>query len=321
MGENLGEGMAAGALECILIEHLEATIQGKIYSEPRSEEENAAMAANFQVTVEVAERLTKPFRYASSASLFESFLTSREPFRQHFNKRAASVFYRKVRCGLLHEAATKDQTLVRKESREEPNKLVEMLGSKNLILYRSPFLRGIEATIDWFDQELSSNPEQVVALARKLDEICQIPKVFYFGYGRNLKRQVLCERAGSWLWAQPATLDGYSVTFNKRGLDGSKANLNEAPHGKVWGVCYELDETGFEQLKKHEGGYELQDVLIKFPSAEKAFIATTFVATAPVEASHPSDSYLKDIIEGAQDWQLPADYIQQIRAAAVAGKT
>lgn len=74
MGENLGEGMAAGALECILIEHLEATIQGKIYSEPRSEEENAALADKFQVTVEVAERLTKPFRYPKSPVDFETQL-------------------------------------------------------------------------------------------------------------------------------------------------------------------------------------------------------------------------------------------------------
>lgn len=326
MKKKLGEGMAAGALECILIEHLEATIQGKIYSEPRNKEEIKAMAKEFGVSEVEAAKLTKPCRYTSSTSLYESFLTSHEPFSQYFKKKkVANVFFRKVRCGLLHEGATKDETLVRNECSADPSRPIEMDGSKNLILYPTAFLRGIEAILDGFGQEISTNRERVVALTRKLDDICQIPKVFYFAYGKNLNKQVLKKRVGQWLWAEPAVLENFSVTFNKGSKDGTKANLLESPHAKVCGVCYELDESSFEELKKFEGGYEKRNVLISFPSKEKKssattkenkFIATTFVATETVHPQRPSQAYLDDILAGAKDWSLTEDYIEGLRQSA-----
>ncbi|MDQ6630530.1 MAG: gamma-glutamylcyclotransferase [Verrucomicrobiota bacterium] len=318
--ENLGEGMAAAALECILIEHLEATFQGKLYAEPRSAEEIKELAGVLRVSDAAAAKLTQPCRYISSASLFESFLTRHEPFNRYFNKRSASVFFTKVRCGLLHEAATKDQTVVRKECAKDPNQPVEMRGNRNLILYRTPFLRGIEECLARFRQELSANPERVIGLIRKLDEICQIPKVFYFAYGRNLNRQILKQRAGRWVWAQSAAVADFKVVFDKQGLDGTKANLSESPNTNVWGVCYELDalegELGFENLKQSEAGYEIRDVLVSFPPIKEQFIAKTFIAIESVKSQRPSRDYLDDILTGAKDWQLPKEYIEQLKRAA-----
>lgn len=317
MGENLGEGMAAAALECILIEHLEATFQGKLYAAPLFAEEISELAGVLRVPEVDAAKLTPPCRYSSSASLFESFLTGHEPFSRYFNKRSASVFFRKVRCGLLHEAATKDQTLVRKECATDPNQLVEMQASRNLILYGTPFLHGIEQFLERFRHELLANPERVIGLVRKLDEICQISKVFYFAYGRNLNRQILNQRAGQWVWAQPAAVENFKVTFDKGSLDGGKANLTESSNGTVWGVCYELDESGFENLKPHEVGYEVRDVLISVPPLQKKFLAKTFIAIDSVMPQRPSQAYLDDILAGAKDWRLPEEHIERLKLSAV----
>ena len=40
--------------------------------------------------------------------MFVSFLTERQPFKSVFTKATAQDFYEGVRCGLLHEAQTKN---------------------------------------------------------------------------------------------------------------------------------------------------------------------------------------------------------------------
>ena len=48
------------------------------------------------------------YEYSSSSDIFISFLTNRMPFKDEFNKDQARDFYISVRCGLLHEARTKN---------------------------------------------------------------------------------------------------------------------------------------------------------------------------------------------------------------------
>src|SRR6185437_12360245 len=86
-----GEGFSIVAIQCSLIEFLESTVQGKRYIYSRNG----------------IPPLGK-YDYSNSANMFESFLVRRTPFNGGFTKQLAHEFYVSVRCGVLHEARTKN---------------------------------------------------------------------------------------------------------------------------------------------------------------------------------------------------------------------
>ena len=77
------------AIQCSLIEFLEATRLGKTYRRPTK-----------------AQPLGQ-YEYFTSGDVFAAFSFKRSPFSKTFNEEAAEDFYLNVRCGLLHEARTK----------------------------------------------------------------------------------------------------------------------------------------------------------------------------------------------------------------------
>src|SRR6266508_858094 len=79
-----GEGFSASALQCILVEFLEAFYQGKTYTPPRTEEEIQRRANRLGISAETLEAHLQPNEYNSSAKLFRDFLTGHEPFRHEF---------------------------------------------------------------------------------------------------------------------------------------------------------------------------------------------------------------------------------------------
>jgi len=48
------------------------------------------------------------YEYSDSGNMFVQFLSNRKPFSNVFDKKLGREFYANVRCGLLHEARTKD---------------------------------------------------------------------------------------------------------------------------------------------------------------------------------------------------------------------
>lgn len=90
-GSMAGEGFSIVAIQCSLIEYLESTIQGTSYVYSRN-----------------GKPPVGPHQYSNSGEIFESFLATRPPFNQEFGPREAHDFYVSVRCGVLHEARTKN---------------------------------------------------------------------------------------------------------------------------------------------------------------------------------------------------------------------
>src|SRR6267378_126363 len=86
-----GEGFSMVAIQCTLVEFLESTARGLSYRYIRP-----------------GQRLGQ-HEYSNSSRLFVSFLWQRQPFAKEFLTQVlARDFYVGVRCGLLHEARTKD---------------------------------------------------------------------------------------------------------------------------------------------------------------------------------------------------------------------
>lgn len=289
---NKGEGFSAVALQCILIEFLEALYQGKVYT--TANEGNAY-----------------DFEYHSSKDMISSFLRNRQPFSQFFdsNKKTAS-FYGNVRCGLLHEAATKGAVRIRKGG--SGNKLVLFENGKpdQMILFRSNFQEALEEWFKNYKAELYSNEVLRINFIRKMDDICGIEHALYFAFGSNMSSERFRERVGKYHRIFPAKLEGYEFVYNKKSVDGSaKANLLECAESQVHGVCYEIDKTDLQKLRKVEKGYDETKVLISSPQSKLEFKAITFISKS-LTSENPTQEYKRIVLAGAKEWGIDRSYVR-----------
>jgi hypothetical protein len=149
---NQGEGFSIVAIQCSMIEFLESTVQGVSYC-------YRPWGSATQLSAH---------EYSDSQLLFVDFLRKREPFKEDFKtKRIAQDFYVGVRCGLLHEAKTKNAWLI-----QANGPAVIGLQPKK-ILYRNNFQKALEEFIRSYETDLESNTHLQEAFIRKFDSLCQ----------------------------------------------------------------------------------------------------------------------------------------------------
>jgi hypothetical protein len=145
-----GEGFSILAIQCTLIEFLESTVQGINYRHLRKGE------------------ALGPHEYSSSCDLFISFLCKRDPFARNFDVALAKDFYVGVRCGLLHEARTKNCWRVWAQG---PAGAV--VDREKRVVYRDNFQAGLDEFIAWYGIALRSDADLQGAFIRKFDSICE----------------------------------------------------------------------------------------------------------------------------------------------------
>jgi len=147
-GKFQGEGFSIAAIQCSLIEFLQSTLQG----------------ARYRYLMR-GERL-QPHEYKSSSEIFVSFLTNRQPFSRAFTKAIADDFYIGVRCGLLHEARTKNGWRIHAMDRAG-----RIIDSNNKILFRDNFQKALLRFIEDYKAELLQNRDYQAAFIRKFDDL------------------------------------------------------------------------------------------------------------------------------------------------------
>lgn len=313
---NAGEGFAAMSLQCILIEFLEAFYQGKIYCQPKNEDQINRLADDLKILPEEVREHTQPNEYRSSSRLFKEFLTGHQPFKEKFSGSLADKFYREIRCGLIHEAATKKNSVIRASKKSF---FVERENGQ-LIIYRSGFQEAIRNYLKNYRLELQQSEERRIAFVRKMDDLCQMPRLYYFAYGSNLSQEQFKKRVGNiYDVFSGCHIKNYKFLFDKistKDCGTSKANLLKDASSIVHGVCYELDNEGFDKLEKCEGGYEVIDVAV-FKDKKLFIIAKTFISDKRDSNLKPEESYLNCVLNGAEKMKLPKDYIEQIKQSAL----
>jgi hypothetical protein len=319
-GSGGGEGFSVVALQCILIEFFEAFYEGKIYTPSRDETEIDIDSKKYKTKKEILIKQTNPNEYHSSSGLFKNFLRGHPPFNQYFTSNTlADRFFTEIRCGLLHEAATKgDSRILMKQNGDM---LIERVKGKSMIVYRNNFQNALKEFLKKYRNELLEKKNLQIGFLRKMDELAGIKRIYYFAYGSNLKKDQLIERINQskkesdkqyltpFHMYHMSFLKGYKLKINKKGDDGtSKANICEAiEKDKVWGVCYEMDKDAFLLLNDYEIGYVPIDVLTETTDGQ-LIKAKTFISTK-ITDTLPDPEYVKTIIDGAKEMGLPDDYI------------
>ncbi len=153
-GDGKGEGFSVVALSCMLLEFLAAFYYGKIY-----------------VT---SDSLVDDFHYKSSSNLYKTFLSKVVPFNKYFSKTQAESFYNYVRCGLLHEARTKHQWVIRNRGRKEIIRRDEDEGL--MVVERDSFYNALIQFVDSYTEILITGSEREIRsnFIRKMDDLCEI---------------------------------------------------------------------------------------------------------------------------------------------------
>jgi len=297
--EKKGEGFAAAALQCVLIEFLQALFEGKIYRPPlsKAEVEKRSELSGIPDTAKIRNHC-EPNEYAKSKDLFVDFLVTHEPFKNDFptNRILANKVFTTIRCGLLHEAATKEDSKIRAENGEF---LIEET-SEGVIFYRNKFQSSLKEFLENYKSRLLQDDLLKENFIRKMDDICQIKRKYYFAYGSNMDKSQLRKRINYWYYWTKGYIKDYEFTYNKKGKDGAKANLHKKEGGKVFGICYEIDENGLAILQeKYEKGYDLLDVCVKVKSTY--IFAQTFISTEITE-DKPTREYVDLVVKGANDF-------------------
>jgi len=131
----------------------------------------------------------------------------------------------------------------------------------------------------------------------------------------------LRQRVPSALALGVAVLYGHRLTFHKAGRDGSaKCDITATGHeaDAVHGVLYTLDPKHKAFLDQAEGlgmGYELNSVDVQRGDGT-TLVAFTYFATRIDPQLRPYSWYLRHVIRGAKEHELPGHYIASIASIA-----
>jgi hypothetical protein len=114
-----------------------------------------------------------------------------------------------------------------------------------------------------------------------------------------------------------AKLSGHKIRFNKRSIDGSgKTSIVVAAGDEVWGVLFDLTQSQYDALTSQEKDYKEQVVTVQLGGDDLQ--AKAFVAEKTEDHLKPTPVYLKYLIAGAREHQLPTEYIKMLEATKVA---
>ncbi|MBZ9992978.1 hypothetical protein [Mesorhizobium sp. BH1-1-4] len=142
-----GEGFSIVAIQCTLIEFLAATLRGMSY----------------RFVSQASPRLGA-YEYSKSGKMFNDFLVTEQPFAAVFTQAVAEDFYASVRCGLLHEARTKNGWTIWAKGNA-------MIDPVRKIVFRDNLQTAILDYVSQYGRTLLGDPALQAAFIRKFDDL------------------------------------------------------------------------------------------------------------------------------------------------------
>ncbi len=150
--------------------------------------------------------------------------------------------------------------------------------------------------------------------------------MLYFAYGSNMDEQRMkaTNRCPDARFIFKAVLRGHRLVFTRSGeVDTCAADVIPDPASLVWGVVYDITDSDRRQLDAREAvglqTYRPKELLVH-PDGdmEQRVMVLTYGDSNPVDIQRPpSREYLDDLLRGARQRGLPADYIAQLERIAV----
>lgn len=143
----IGEGFLITTIICSIIEFLSSTKEGITFRWVRN------------------ERDLEEHEYKNSKKLFTKFLRNEKPFSNYIiDDSKSEEFYSSIRCGLIHEAATKNGWKIQVGGSET-------ICFNKKILWRDSLLQDIKSYIEDYNQKIKINTDLQNAFKRKFDHL------------------------------------------------------------------------------------------------------------------------------------------------------
>ncbi|KAJ8303065.1 hypothetical protein KUTeg_019461 [Tegillarca granosa] len=143
---------------------------------------------------------------------------------------------------------------------------------------------------------------------------------WYFGFGSNLLKQRIKLKNPSAVFITNAKLNGYRLSFSSKDYNphtcvwhGGGATLIEDPDSFVWGCVWKLKNEDIKNLDKQEYTYEPITVEVVSPQNEVYICRSYHKDLDDKLDNRPSPQYKDIVLRGAEQNQLPEDYIDMIR--------
>ena len=139
--------------------------------------------------------------------------------------------------------------------------------------------------------------------------------LFYFAYGSNMSLERMTERCGkeNFVDLGKAQLPGYSFYFYGRG----HANIRPMASQTIEGVLFQIQDSCLKSLDQVEGypnTYQRQAVKVNWKDTN--VLAQAYIVEKDQTVGTPTAEYYQIVLSGAQEHNLSASYIQQIKALA-----
>lgn len=153
----IGEGFSIVTVQCSLIEFLQSTYEGLTYRHRYNRD----------------PAIDRSFEYGDSGPMFKRFLSTQQPFATHFaitvgGRRLADEFYDCVRNGLLHEARTKGNWVIRPGDGAGPP--VDIKPTEKIVYWKN-FRAGLDNYITSYKRELLSKASLQRKFKQRLDNL------------------------------------------------------------------------------------------------------------------------------------------------------
>ncbi|KAJ8904083.1 hypothetical protein NDN08_000612 [Rhodosorus marinus] len=146
-------------------------------------------------------------------------------------------------------------------------------------------------------------------------------RFLYFSFGSNLNKNRLQINCPSAKLISSGSLDGYELDFtlHTERWGGAAADIRVHERGTVHGAIWSIRTDQLDKLDVQEGvsigHYYRLEIGVKTPSGDQ-INCYTYKVLNPQSGLVPSALYMRVIIQGAIDVQLPHEYIEALRSVA-----
>mmetsp|Transcript_23427 Transcript_23427/g.93007 ORF Transcript_23427/g.93007 Transcript_23427/m.93007 type:complete len:174 (-) Transcript_23427:252-773(-) len=144
-------------------------------------------------------------------------------------------------------------------------------------------------------------------------------RFLYFAFGSNLNKNRLSINCPSACLISSGSLDGYELDFTlpTRLWGGAAADIRVHESGTVHGAIWSISTDQLDKLDRQEGVsvglYYRLEIGVKTPSGD-LINCYTYKVLNPQSGLVPSTLYMRVIIQGAINVQLPREYIEVLRS-------
>jgi|SRR5579872_3603852 len=151
--------------------------------------------------------------------------------------------------------------------------------------------------------------------------------MLYFAYGSNMEWSQMRSRCPSAKFVSAAKLPDFRLAFTRRSKQRS-CGVSDVVADKaesVWGVVYEIADTEIALLDSFEGfrpGRERKENsyvreerhVFRDGNQKQPLLASIYLGNPQENPPLPNEDYKKLLVKGAEQWNLPPDYIKKLEA-------